>query len=514
MNDIKIKKRSARYLLMTVLWLLSIAACATMNPYGSLPPSRIDKSLTPDNIPSEISISPARARMLLKQARDSQIFSSESGLSKGAANPIEMAPMKVSGKLGELFQGKPKPGASDLKINFEELQATVTIGNGDNAMAWPIESSKSVKAVYGLSHTKLLGGTPMEPYIEGAAKAASLPFVVVVSDNELLLLQNEMTQTSQSKSKDVLGESHRSSENAFRTNILPVDFTQVSSTPLGDFVMVLTAETVDMVLAKYKVPQVWLLPVKDDEFDGNRFGYTITLSKDLTETSGIPGLVQIQSFTALGYVTRVKLAGGTASWTAPEKSKSTEVVPGSAKDPLLQRNRTPSEPQTWGVSGTGAGGAGLDFPENGVGPTYLGNLTGWYGSQQVMLDFNPRYMLGSALYRITGARDTNYFGVGLSVGSYDQNFAMGPRIFISNYEKFYGMKLVQDFTADVVFGKKFAVNILQSYSLRYSLGNGAYILPGGYLNLGLSPETHEEPGNFDMQVGLQVKVLFNGNHNP
>ena len=147
----------------------------------------------------------------------------------------------------------------------------------------------------------------------------------------------------------------------------------------------------------------------------------------------------------------------------------------------------------------------------GIKPIYKGALSGWFGPGQVMLELNPRYLLGSALYRFGAARDTNYMSVGFTVGSFAKGVAAGPRFHMSRYQLFYGMNMIHEFTLDVLFGKQIGGNLNQSLAFRISAGKGVFILPGGFVSFNIGAPSNVRQPFVDAQAGLQLKVLLNGN---
>lgn len=74
---------------------------------------------------------------------------------------------------------------------------------------------------------------------------------------------------------------------------------------------------------------------------------------------------------------------------------------------------------------------------------------------------------------------------------------------------------MQEFTADLLFGPRFGVNVWESFAFRVSAGKGVFILPGAYVGLssGFALFNDEFSDFVDVVGGLQFKVPLNRNVN-
>ena len=253
--------------------------------------------------------------------------------------------------------------------------------------------------------------------------------------------------------------------------------------------------------------------MKDDgAFDPERYGYKMMVGSEVTNTAGSRRFVQVTTTSSVGIVTRVKLEGTTPAAIAPPEGVAiVQPVPGSKADPLLRGGKGPGEPTPWGVSLAGGGGYGGDVAAGDYAPYGVGSASVWYGSVQGTFDLNPRYALGTGFYRLGAARDTNYFGLGLSVGTFNEAVGAGPAFTWSTFRRFQGLKLVSDTDLGIVFAEQPGIIYRNSYAVRVPVGNGLFLLPGffGNLNIGLPNSSNDTL--LDFQLGLRLKVVMNGN---
>ena len=71
--------------------------------------------------------------------------------------------------------------------------------------------------------------------------------------------------------------------------------------------------------------------------------------------------------------------------------------------------------------------------------------------------------------------------------------------------------MAHGFTLDAVFGQRNGIVINQNLSFRVDVGDGVFVLPGGFFNVGMNFPTDDLSGQFYGQIGLQLKVAINGN---
>lgn len=271
--------------------------------------SRIDDSLQQDSITHEIIITPEEATALMEKSSKTQFFSLETGLVDENFPSIQMAAMDAgNGAVSEKSVSKKMPERPDIVILFDKKIASVELHSGENTVQWPLEK-QSVKAIYGLMHADLpIEHKNKDLYIKQAEKAATHPYVLVVADNQLLIIQSLFVQTEKTKTvfRDIHGASTGRTRTryqyGYRTSIFPVDFSQITTEPLNDYIVVASTEAGIMLGRSIRYPSLWLLPQKDGAIDPDRFGYRIVTRQEQTGTSGIPRIAQIQTRSTIGLI--------------------------------------------------------------------------------------------------------------------------------------------------------------------------------------------------------------------
>ena len=202
-----------------------------------------------------------------------------------------------------------------------------------------MNAKDSVQAIYGVTHTDLAGESAARvKLVAQATKAATHPVAVIVTQNELLWAQNMLQLTEQTSGTSASGRRGMENEFAYRTGLLPIDLSQITSAPLDSFAVVLTVETVGRGLFRTNMPFLWLVPVKNGAFDGRRFGYKIAMSLEKENDSGIPGFVRQFSWNPIGLITRVKLEGTTPRHAPPRRSSRSKSK-SKSKTKLRPRTR-------------------------------------------------------------------------------------------------------------------------------------------------------------------------------
>ena len=317
----RLNNTQSRLVLITLTMLL-FESCISMNSslskYSNY--SRISESLRPDNITNELTITTEEALHLIKGASDKQLFSSSSGLTSGNSS-VQMASMDAGdGSVNKESIFDRKPNTPDVMIEFAQKSATVRLNHEDNSLAWPLDKTKPVKSVYVLPHSEspVVFGDK-ELYIEQAAKAATHPFVLVNTDNELLILQSLFVVTShstrmvrklmQNTPGIVRKRAYTTGRYGYRTSIFPLNFSTITKSPLSDYTVVVKASSYSIMGRTYQKPLLWFLPVKDGTLDTNRIGYQVVMFVNFIGSVDIPELPGIKAWASHGMVTRVKFSG-------------------------------------------------------------------------------------------------------------------------------------------------------------------------------------------------------------
>ena len=528
-----------RIIAVLLTGLLVFAGPAVAKPDSVKPmpvdSSRIDEYLTPASIVSEITLTQAKAQELISSVAQSQLFSATAAASSLEATPLRMAPMAINNALIKL---KPNtPGEPDITVTSESNQAKVSLKTDTGPVTWPVTAGRTVDVVHVMSHQTFASDVRMlTSMLDHAQNAASHPVAVILSKDELLFAQSSVREVSKRKVQFANGSSHTDRDYAYKTGLLAINLSALTPDPMESFQVVLSAEQGGKGWLRYSIPFIWLIPMTNGQLDVSRFGFKIGMSSELTGVSGIPGVLMKQSWKPVGLVTRVRLEGGNPSApaaspasaataaqpgaptpTAPEAAQTPALTqasgaPGELSDPLLKRPAGPNDPMTWGIMGSFGGGVGIKITETkDVIGAFPGTVAAWYGTGQVGFDATPRLQVASAVLRGGPERDTDYFGGGLAVGKYEGLIAAGPRFTNSRSGDFWGLSMIHGFTLDLLFGKRTALTCSQHLSFRVPVGNGIFILPGGFLNFDMAVQSDDLPGYFVAEAGLQLKIAVNGN---
>ena len=154
-----------------------------------------------------------------------------------------------------------------------------------------------------------------------------------------------------------------------------------------------------------------------------------------------------------------------------------------------------------------------------MGPAFPVSATGWYKRAQVELDVQSGRVLGAALFRGGAARDVNYVAGGLVAGNVGGRSTVGGRLNIVTYRSFGRRLMAGTFDVDLLLGDYYGAYVSQDLSARISLGNGRFILPGVFYEVGFGSvqggdmfETASSGGTHThAMAGGRVKFVFNGN---
>jgi hypothetical protein len=494
--------------------------------------ARIDEHLTPSTMMGELLLSLDAGQQLLDSANRTRLYSAATEDEALTQTPVNIAPMLI-----RTIKKQEAPEAPDLTVTMDGSTPIAKVGTTDGLVQWPINSKISIESVHAIPHGDYVGSNKILLKMrETAEKATSHPVAVVATNEQLLYVHSMMREIFHMEGTETSATVRKF---AYQTAFLPIDLGQITPEPLDRFQVVI--EMVDSKVGPFKLrfPILWLLPMNDGQLDDSRFGFKIHMQLEQTGVGGIPGITRKQTYSPLGIVTRVRIEGGTAQVPAASTSPaapapqaaptgdgqsaaaaqpgptapvaSGSIVPGSEADPLLHRPAGPNDPSTWGATGSFGGGIGFEVVETDLGAAAPGSLSAWYRKYQIGFDSTPGAHLGSVLLRGRSPRDTNHHGFGLVVGSYFGSVGVGGRFLAHNYKVYWGLKMAHGFTLDVVFGQRKGLLISQNLSFRIDVGDGVFVLPGGFLNFGMVFPAADLDGQFYAQIGLQLKIAINGN---
>ena len=113
-----------------------------------------------------------------------------------------------------------------------------------------MNAKDSVQAIHGVTHTDLAGESAARvKLVAQATKAATHPVAVIVTQNELLWAQNMLQLTEQTSGTSASGRRGMQNEFAYRTGLLHIDLSQITSAPLDSFAVTNTSASVESAAA-------------------------------------------------------------------------------------------------------------------------------------------------------------------------------------------------------------------------------------------------------------------------
>ena len=276
-----------------------------MDQYEGANWTYMDHALAPNEIPAVVTITPSEAQVLLQNADQYEIYSADSGHVANADTVVEMASLWVGesagyGKMSKRQVQKRQPGQVEFTIQVEGFDATVRVYRKDDSFAsFPAEADQAIRAIHVIGHVEYSDrGTFQLSFVEQAAKAATHPVALVVTDDAILLAQNRLRVYGAENTIDWNDDYRTVYSFKYFTYVYPVDLTLLPAEPLEDYAVVLTAEKYRGSTHPkiWKEPFVWLIPVKDGAFDGTRFGYKIGFVADewpVPERANMVGRVRL-----------------------------------------------------------------------------------------------------------------------------------------------------------------------------------------------------------------------------